>query len=160
MAQLQDFKKDIPLLVESGLIAIKQGDEDSAKKLFRAVGILDPQNTATKMGFGLIALHKMDLTTAEKNFKDVLNTEKNNYRAQAFLGFSYILSVIREKDPEKREEKVKQGMELVSEVYKNADSDSTRNLAASLLEWGKEIEEKGSKSPLDANEKKNRKKSS
>jgi Flp pilus assembly protein TadD len=159
MAKLQDFKKDIPLLVESGLIAIKQGDEDSAKKLFTAVGVLDPKNSATKMGFGLIALHKMDLTMAEKNFKEVLKIEKTNYRAQAFLGFSYILSVIREKDAEKRAQKLKEGMDLVSEVYAKADNESTKKLAESLLEWVKEIQEKGMGSHLDAGEKKTKKKS-
>lgn len=142
MAQMQDFKEDLPLLVETGLIAIKQGDEDSARKLFQAVGILDPENTAYKMGFGLIAMHKMDLKNAEKYFQEILKKESTNYRAQAFLGFTYILSVVKETDPSKRAENLQKGAEIVNEVIEKADSPTTKKLAESLMEWVKELEEK------------------
>lgn len=142
MAQLQDFKDDLSLFVETGLIAIKQGDEESAKKLFQAAGIIDPKNSAQKMGMGLIAMHKMDLKTAEKCFKDILETESNNYRAQAFLGFTYILSVVKEENPVTRTQNLQKGAEIVNEVIEKADSPTTKKLAESLMEWVKELERK------------------
>lgn len=95
MATLQEFNQDIPLFVEAGLIAIKQGDEESAKKLFNAVGVMEPQGNSKKMGYGLIALHKMDIKNAQKSFHDILQSDPQNYRAQAFLGFAHILSVLQ-----------------------------------------------------------------
>ncbi len=147
MAALQDFKQDLSLLVEAGLIAIKQGDEESAKKLFNAVGVLEPQGNSKKMGYGLIALHKMDIRNAQKSFNEILQVEPNNYRAQAFLGFAYILSVLQEGVP--AEEKInclRKGAELASEVVQKSDSDSTKQLAQSLLDWEKELQDKAESS--------------
>ncbi len=139
MATLQDFKEDLPLLVESGLVAIKQGDEESAKKLFNAVGILDPQNLARKMGFGLIALHKMDITSAQRQFNEILEVEQTNYRAKAFLAFSYILSVLQERSDQEKIEALQKGAELAQEVLDKSDAPTTRQLAQSLLDWEKEL---------------------
>lgn len=143
MASLQEFKQDIPLLVEAGLIAVKQGDEESAKKLFNALGIIDPQGTSKKMGYGLIALHKMDIKNAQKNFNDILQVEPQNYRAQAFLGFAYILSVLQEgATVEDKIKSLRRGAELASEVVAKCDTPSTKQLAQSLLDWEKELQEK------------------
>lgn len=139
MATLQDFRDDLPLLVESGLVAIKQGDEESAKKLFNAVGILDPKNLAKKMGFGLIALHKMDIQTAQRNFNEILQVEQTNWRAQAFLAFSYILSVLQDGPNEEKIESLRKGAELAQEVVQKSDAASTKQLAQSLLDWEKEL---------------------
>ena len=149
MAKLEDFKEDVALLVESGLVAIKQGDEESAKKLFNAVGILDPQNLAKKMGFGLIALHKMDIPTAQKNFNEILHEEKTNWRAQAFLAFSCILSVLQDGSNDVKIEALRKGAELSQEVLDHCDVPSTRQLAQSLLDWEKELVEKvGTRGPV------------
>ena len=139
MGTLQDFRDDLPLLVESGLIAIKQGDEESAKKLFDAVGLIDPQNTAKKMGYGLIALHKMDIGNAQKNFNEILKVEQTNWRAQAFLAFSYILSVLQEGTNDEKMSSLRKGAELALEVVEKSDAPSTRTLAQSLLDWEKEL---------------------
>jgi len=136
---LQDFRDDLPLLVESGLIAIKQGDEESAKKLFNAVGVLDPQNMAKKLGFGLISLHKMDIKTAQKSFHEILTVEQTNWRAQAFLAFSYILSVLQDGGNDEKVEALKKGAELAQEVLDKSDAPTTRQLAQSLLDWEKEL---------------------
>lgn len=141
---LELFKEDLALLAESGLIAIKQGDEASAKKLFNAVGILDPQNMVKKMGYGLIALHKMDIRTAQKNFNEVLQVEQTNWRAQSFLAFSYLLSVLQEGGNEEKEVALKKASELSQEVLAKSDAPSTRQLAQSLLDWEKELMSKGS----------------
>lgn len=143
MATLQEFTQDLPLLVEAGLIAIKQGDEESAKKLFNAVGILDPKGTSKKMGYGLIALHRMDIKSAQKYLQEVLQAEPQNYRAQAFLGFAHVLAVMKEGVT--NEDKIKslqKGAELASAVLKNCDIESTRKLAQSVLDWEKELQEK------------------
>jgi len=139
MATLQDFKDDIPLLVESGLVAIKQGDEESAKKLFNAVGILDPKNLAKKMGYGLIALHKMDIPAAQKNFKEIVQEEQTNWRAKAFLAFSYILSVLQDGTNDEKIESLRKAAEISNEVVEKCDVESTKQLAQSLLDWEKEL---------------------
>ena len=147
MATLQDFQQDISLLVEIGLIAIKQGDEESAKKLFNAVGIIDPQNLAKKMGYGLIALHKMDIKGAQKSFNEVLTVEPDNYRAKAFLAFSYILSVLQDGNNEEKMESLKKGAELAQAVLDKCDAPTTRQLAQSLLDWEKELMTKANVTP-------------
>lgn len=139
MGTLQEFREDLPLLVESGLIAIKQGDEESAKKLFNAVGIIDPQNLAKKMGYGLISLHKMDIRNAQKSFHEILAVEQTNWRAQAFLAFSYILSVLQDGNNEEKVEALRKGAELAQEVLDKCDAPTTRQLAQSLLDWEKEL---------------------
>lgn len=142
MATLQDFKGDISLLVEGGLVAIKQGDEESAKKLFNAVGIIDPQNMARKMGYGLIALHKMDIKTAQKSFQEILQVEQTNWRAQAFLAFSHILSVLQDGSASQKQQALEKGAELAQEVIDKSDAPSTRQLAQSLLDWEQELQDK------------------
>lgn len=142
MATLQEFREDLPILVESGLIAIKQGDEESAKKLFNAIGVIDPQNMAKKMGYGLIALHKMDLKNAQKSFLEILQVEQTNWRAQAFLAFSYILSVLQDGSGEDKIKALQKGAELAREVLDKSDAPSTLQLAQSLLDWEKELQDK------------------
>lgn len=139
MATFQEYREDLPLLVESGLIAIKQGDEESAKKLFNAIGIIDPQNMAKKMGYGLIALHKMDISNARKTFQEILQVEQTNWRAQAFLAFSHILSVLQEGSSEEKKQSLQKGAELAQEVLDKTDTPSTKQLAQSLLDWEKEL---------------------
>lgn len=143
MATLQEFSKDLSLLVEAGLIAIKQGDEDSAKKLFNAVGVIDPKSTMKKMGHGLIAIHKMDIKTGVKLFNEILEVESDNHRAKAFLAFAYVLSTL--KDDWTNEEKasnLRKGAELAVYVLDHSDNASTRQLAQSVLDWETELHKK------------------
>ncbi len=144
MATLDEFKKEIPFLVEAGLLAIKQGDEQSAKAIFDAVEILDPQTTLKKMGYGIIAMQKMDTQQAEKYFKQVLEKEPENYRAQAFLGLVYILIVTEGKTTDKKKlmDHLKKGTELAQNVINKSDSPTTKNLAQSVLDWEQQIQEK------------------
>jgi len=144
MAKFEEFLEDLPLLVEVGLIAIKQGDEDSAHKLFNAVGILDPKNTVRKMGLGLVAMHKLDLATAKKYFQEISDEEPLNYRATTFLGLSYVLTAFE--DTASKEEKIdclKKGTEIAIKVANEPKApDSERKLAHSILELEKELHEK------------------
>lgn len=149
MLTLEDFKEDLALFVESGLIAIKQGDEESAKKLFNAVGIIDPHNSAKKMGYGLISLHKMDLNHAKTSFGEILNAEPENYRAMAFLAFAHILSTMQDSTTDAKLEALRKGAEMAQQVVDKSDSPTTRQLAQSLLDWEKELMDKvASKGPM------------
>lgn len=139
---LQEFREDLPMLVEAGLIAIKQGDEESAKKLFNAIGVIDPQNMAKKMGYGLIALHKMDIKNAKASFLEVLKVEQTNWRAQAFLAFAHILSTVQDGSQEEKLKALQTGAELAREVVEKSDAPSTRQLAQSLLDWELELQDK------------------
>lgn len=140
MTAIKEFKDDLALMVEAGLIAIKQGDEESAKKLFNAADILDPGTTSASMGHGLIALHKMDIPNAKKYFNEVLKSEKDNYRAKAFLAFTNVLSVLQEGTNEEKIEGLKQAAQLAQEVLDNCKEPSTRELAQSLLDWENELQ--------------------
>ncbi len=142
MAEFQDFIDDLPILVEAGLISIKQGDEESAKKMFNAVAVIDPQNTSKKLGYGLIALHKMDIKNAQQCFLDVMEVEKENWRAQAFLAFTYVLSVLQDGSAEEKMQALKRGAELAQEVVDKSDAPSSQQLAQSLLDWEKELQGK------------------
>ena len=140
MVNLQDYNTDIGLLAEGGMIAIKQGDEQSAKKLFNAVGVLDPKSATKKMGYGLIAVHKMDVANSVKIFKELFEQDPQNRRAQAFLAFSYMLSLLDKHGSE--DEKMlnlKEGLKHAEEALENAKDESTIQLAQSILDWKKEI---------------------
>lgn len=140
MTATKEFKQDLGLMVEAGLIAIKQGDEESAKKLFNAADILDPGATSATMGHGLIALHKMDIPNAKKYFNQVLKNEKDNYRAKAFLAFSNVLSVLQEGSDQEKVKALQEGAKLAQEVLDNCKEPSTRELAQSLLDWETELQ--------------------
>lgn len=139
MKKLEEFKVDLPILIESGLIAIKQGDEESAKKLFNAIKVLDEKSTAPTIGFGLIALHKMDTKTACRHFEDVLKVEKTNYRAKGFLAFAHILSTLEDIEEEKKKEALIKAADLANETLENSDSESIKQLAQSILDWEQEL---------------------
>ncbi len=146
MTALQEFKQDLSLILEAGLIAIKQGDEESAKKLFNAIGVIDPKTTSKQMGYGLISLHKMDIKNAIKQFEEVLKMDAQNYRAEAFLGLAHILSVFQETTSnEDKLKSLKKGAELAHNVLQKSQEPSTRQLAESLLQLERELQEKGSK---------------
>ncbi len=144
MATLQDFKKDLALFVEAGLIAIKQGDEESAKKLFNAIGIVDPENTSKEIGYGLIALHKLESRKAQKYFNEVLKKEPDNYRAKAFLGFACVASSMEAEIPDdEKVQNLEKGAVIATEILEKCDVADTRKLAQSLLDWETELEQKG-----------------
>jgi tetratricopeptide (TPR) repeat protein len=142
MPNFEQFKQDLPLLVESGLIAIKQGDEENAKKLFTAVGIMDPADTTHKLGFGLIAMHKLDIKNAQKHFNELIEADEENWRAKAFLAFSHVVSTLQDGSPDEKIAALRKGADLATEVLQKCDVPSTRQLAQSVLDWEKEMQEK------------------
>ena len=56
---LSHFKDDFATLIEAGFIAVKQSDERSARQIFKAAHVLNPESTASDIGLGYIAINKM-----------------------------------------------------------------------------------------------------
>jgi tetratricopeptide (TPR) repeat protein len=125
MAQLQKYKNDFVLLLESGFIAASQTDEDAAVKLFRAAQILQPENEMPKIGFGYIHLLKLELNQAIKKFEEVLRNDPHNEMARAMLGLSTALTV---KEADK-------GEKLLEEALKKTTDSSIKTMASSAIEF-------------------------
>jgi Flp pilus assembly protein TadD len=125
MAQLQKYKDDFVLLLESGFIAASQTDEDAAVKLFRAAQTLQPENVMPKVGFGYIHLLKLELNQACKKFEEVLKAEPHNEMARAMLGLSTSLTV---KDAEK-------GEKILQEAMKNSKDPSIKTMASTSIDF-------------------------
>jgi tetratricopeptide (TPR) repeat protein len=125
MAQLQKYKDDFVLLLESGFIAASQTDEDAAVKLFRAAQILQPENVMPKVGFGYIHLLKLELNQACKKFEEVLKSDPHNEMARAMLGLSTALTV---KEADK-------GEKILEEALKKTKDPSVKNMASTAIEF-------------------------
>ena len=125
MAQLQKYKDDFVLLLESGFIAASQTDEDAALKLFRAAQILQPENSLPKVGFGYIHLLKLELNQACKRFEEVLKSDPNNEMARAMLGLSTALTV----------KEVDKGEKILEEALKKTKDPSIKNMASTAIEF-------------------------
>src|SRR5476651_1618279 len=125
MAQLQKYKNDFVLLLESGFIAASQTDEDAASKLFRAAQILQPENVMPKVGFGYIHLLKLELNQACKKFEEVLKSDPHNEMARAMLGLSTSLTV----------KEVDKGEKILKEAMKNSSDPSVKNMASTALDF-------------------------
>jgi lipopolysaccharide biosynthesis regulator YciM len=125
MAQLQKYKDDFVLLLESGFIAASQTDEDAASKLFRAAQILQPENVMPKVGFGYIHLLKLELVQACKKFEEVLKSDPHNEMARAMLGLSTSLTV---KEADK-------GEKILKEAMKNSNDPSIKNMASTAIDF-------------------------
>jgi len=125
MAQLQKYKDDFVLLLESGFIAASQTDEDAAVKLFRAAQILQPENVMPKVGYGYVHVLKLELSQACKKFEEVLKTDPHNEMARAMLGLSTSLTV---KEADK-------GEKILKEAMKNTKEPSVKNMASTALDF-------------------------
>ncbi len=125
MAQLQKYKDDFVLLLESGFIAASQTDEDAALKLFRAAQILQPENSLPKVGFGYIHLLKLELNQACKKFEEVLKSDPHNEMARAMLGLSTALTV----------KEVDKGEKILEEALKKTKDPSIKNMASTAIEF-------------------------
>lgn len=140
MTTLQDFKEDLGLLVEAGLLAIKQGDEESAKKIFDACDVLDDDGVQKAFGYGLIAMHKMEIPKAIESFQSLLKKDPENWRATAFLGFAYILTIFSDDSATEKSANLKKALELSQKVLDNCKEKSTLDVARSIQEWEKETQ--------------------
>jgi len=127
-----NYDQDFGILVEAGFIAVKQGDEDSAVKLFNAAQVLRPQHNAPRIGFGYIALNKLEIPRAIEIFQGVVNNEATNYLARTFLGLCLMI--------EKTD--LQRGYQLVQEVLNQCKDESVLQFARETLRWKAQYFEK------------------
>jgi tetratricopeptide (TPR) repeat protein len=134
---LEDFKEDFPLLIEAGFVAVKQLDETSARHLFHAAKLLNPESTAPDIGIGYIALNKLEVKEATGIFEKIVKIEPDNQLAKTFLGISYLLT----------KAKRKKGEEIINQAIKETSDETIVNLGNIALEWA-EKDLKKLKSPF------------
>jgi len=121
------LKTDLSLLIEAGFVAVKQLDEISATRIFKAAQIISPKSTAPLVGLGYIALNKLESKKATEIFEEVMIKEPDNYLAQTFLGICFLLS----------KQKRKKGEKLILEAIEKSDNPTIINLGKISLEWVK-----------------------
>lgn len=122
---LDYFKEDFALFVEAGFVAVKQLDEIAARRLFKAAELLHPDNPASQLGLGYIALHKLQVNEAAKIFEGILKKEPEHYLAQSLLGICYMMT----------KNKRKKGEKMILEAKSKSDNPTIKNLADVCMEW-------------------------
>jgi len=125
MAQLQKYKDDFILFLESGFIAAHMADEDAAGKLFKASQALRPDNMLPKVGQGYVHLLKLELKQACNLFEQVLASDPNNQMARALLGLSTAFTT----------KEVEKGEKLLHEALKKTDDPTVKNMASTAIEF-------------------------
>lgn len=132
--KIKEFAPDVPLLVEAGFIAIKQVDENSAKKCFFAAMIIDPELSLPVIGLGMVHLLNLDLDDASQMFNLVLQKEPENEMARTMLGIAHLYRV--------NKEGLHQGRELIEEAMENCDDPQLHQLGKYTQDLYKEIKHK------------------
>lgn len=122
---IDTFKDDFVLFIEAGFVAVKQLDEIAARRLFKAAELLNPDNPASQLGLGYIALNKLQLNEATKIFESILKKDATHYLAQALLGVCYMMS----------KAKRKKGEELIMDAKAKSDDPTIKNLADVCTDW-------------------------
>jgi Flp pilus assembly protein TadD len=119
MVKTQDFIEDVALILESGFVAIKYGDRETALNCFHAAALLAPDRVEPKVGLATLALNELDLDKAISLCKEVLETDKENHQAMVICGMSMILLHKEEETAHK----------LLTTARENATDDATKQLA-------------------------------
>ena len=135
---LKEFKEDYALFIEAGFIAVKQLDEIAARRLFKAAELLNPDNPASQLGLGYIAVNKLQVTEGIKIFEAILQKDPEHHLAQALLGVCYLLTKTKRKKGEK----------LIQEAKEKTQDPTIKNLADVCLEWSEKDLKAKSLSPL------------
>lgn len=144
--KIKEFAQDVPLLVEAGFIAVKQIDEDSARKCFFAAMTIDPELSLPVVGIGMIHLMKLDLDEATEMFNVVLQKEPENEMAKTMLGIVNLYRV--------NKEGLKKGKELIEEAMDKSDDPELQQLGKYSHDLYKEIKHKMKDlHPLETNKK-------
>ena len=81
----KDYRDDYALFIEAGFVAVKQLDENGARYLFKAAELLNPDNVASQLGIGYIALNKLQINEATKIFSAIIKKDPEHHLAQALL---------------------------------------------------------------------------
>lgn len=122
---LDNFKEDYALFIEAGFVAVKQLDEIAARRLFKTAELLNPENPASQLGLGYIALNKLQISEATKIFESILKKDPEHYLAQALLGICYMMSKTKRQKGEK----------LILDAKAKSDDPTIKNLADVCMEW-------------------------
>lgn len=136
--KMDEFREDFALLLESGFVAVKQLDETSATRIFRAAQAIRPSHVAPQIGIGYIHLNKLEVKEATRIFQQVVDGEPENYLAQTFLGICHLLSRTRRKKGEK----------IIREAMEKTDDPTVRNLGEISLLWAEKDLKKREGSPF------------
>ena len=136
--KLDEFSEDFAILIEAGFVAVKQLDETSATRIFKAAQVMSPKSVAPEIGLGYIALNKLELKEATKIFESVLEKEPENYLAKTFLGLSLMLT------KPKREK----GEQLIKEALEKSEDETVKSLCKMSLEWAEKDLKKTTKAPF------------
>jgi len=138
--KFQEFKEDFALFIEAGFVAVKQLDEVSAKRLFEAAQLLNPQSTAPQIGLGYIALNKLQTKEASQIYEAIIAKEPENYLAQIFLGIAYLLN----------KQKRKKGEKMIKDAMAKTTDPTIKNLGLISMEWADKDLKKNTKAPFFA----------
>lgn len=151
---MKKFHEDFATFIEGGFIAIKQGDEDAANKLFLAAHMLRPEHTAPALGQGHLHLNKMELGKASSKFEEVLKKEPENPIAKVLLGFCFLLPKLGMKkaknipmQPAEIDKLAQGGKHLILDGLKMTEDPNIAQLGRSALELLEKVE-KYKQSPL------------
>ena len=125
MAQLKKYRDHFIMLAEAGFIAINQGDEDAAIKLFKASELLNPQSTLPHIGQGYLHLCKLELKQATKVFEEILTKDPTNEMAKTFMGLSLSLNPAE----------VAKGEKVLEESVESCHDPMIKDLAKNALEF-------------------------
>lgn len=146
MSHLKKSEEDFITMAEAGFIAINQGDEDAAVKLFRAAELLKPGNSLPRIGLGYLHFLKLELKEANKIFQHVLEKEPENEMAKALIGLSTALIPTETSAGEK----------LLEEALKKSKDSSVKTMATTALDFIRKFVKK-SPSPVSSSMKKHKK---
>jgi predicted Zn-dependent protease len=135
---LQEFKPDFALFIEAGFIAVKQLDEIAARRLFKTAELLNPDNPASQLGLGYIALNKLQVSEAAKTFEAIVKKDPEHHLAKALLGICFLLT----------KGKLKKGEKLILEAKSKTSDPTIKNLADVCMEWAEKDLKVKSQSPL------------
>jgi Flp pilus assembly protein TadD len=122
---LDFFVEDFSLFIEAGFVAIKQLDEIASRRLFKAAEILNPNNPASQLGLGYIALNKLRVSEAVSIFESIIKMDPEHHLARALLGVSYLLT----------QDKKKKGEQLILDAREKSDDPTIKNLAEVCVDW-------------------------
>lgn len=134
----KEFKEDYALFIEAGFVAVKQLDEIAARRLFKAAELLNPDNPASQLGLGYIALNKLQIAEATKIFEAILEKDPEHHLAEALLGICCLLT----------KNKMQKGEKLIQDAKAKSTDPTIKNLADVCMDWAEKDLKTKSSSPL------------
>ncbi len=132
--EFKKFRPDSAALIEAGFVAIRQVDQESARKCFMASMVIDPNNSLPVLGLGIIHLFDLNIIEAKKTFHEILKHEPENHVAKTMLGIANLYTVT--------EEGLKEGGDLIEDSMSATNDAELKKLNHHSQELLKEIRSK------------------